>query len=80
MWTTFYNFIYLFSAMLGLCCCVQAFFSSGGEQGLMSSGWASHCAGLSKCYRAQTVGAEASVVVTFGLQRLPLLGPGGQAQ
>ena len=55
------------------------FFSSGGEQGLISGGWASHCGGLS-CCRAQTVGAQASVAATPGLQQLPLLGSGGQAQ
>ena len=30
----FFNFIYLFLAVLGLCCCTRAF-SSCGEQGLL---------------------------------------------
>ena len=32
----FYKFIYLFLAVLGLCCCTQAF-SSCGEQGLLTA-------------------------------------------
>ena len=31
----FYSFIYSFLAVLGLCCCTRAFFSSCGERGLL---------------------------------------------
>ena len=43
-------FSYLFLAVLGLCCCAQAF-SSCGEQGLLCSccTQASHCGGFSRC-------------------------------
>ena len=44
----FIDFIYLFLAALGLCCCAQAF-SSCGERGLLSLAWASHGRGFSCC-------------------------------
>ena len=50
----FFNFVYLFLAALGLCCCARAF-SSCGE-------WASHCGDFS-CCRARALGVQASVVV-----------------
>ena len=48
-------FIYLFLAVLGLRCCVQAF-SSCSEQGLLCScsAWASHCGGFC-CCRAEAL-------------------------
>ena len=51
-------FIYLFMAVLGLCCCVRAFSSCGAR--------ASHCSGFS-CCGAQALDARASVVVARGL-------------
>ena len=46
----FFNFIYLFLAVLGLHCCTQTF-SSCNDQGLLPScsAWASHCGGFSCC-------------------------------
>ena len=35
MAVTYFLFIYLFLAVLGLCCCARAFSSCGGEQGLL---------------------------------------------
>ena len=48
--TSFYLFIYLFLAVLGLHSCVQAF-SSWSEGRLLSScgAWASHCGDFSCC-------------------------------
>ena len=66
-------FLYLFLAVLGLCCCVQAF-SSCGQQGLLSSCYlqASRCGGFS-C-GAQALGSTGFrscsmwiLVVTHGL-------------
>ena len=56
-------FIYLYLAVLGLRCCVQAF-SSCGEWGatLRCSARASYCHGFC-CCRAPALGARASVVV-----------------
>ena len=58
---------YLFLAVLGLCCCVQAF-SSCSEQELLSScnAQAFHC-GESSCCRAQAVGEWVSVVTVHKL-------------
>ena len=66
---------YLFLAVLGLCCCTQAF-SSCGEQGatLRCGARASHCSGFS-CCRAWALGMGASVVVARGLSSC-----GAQAQ
>ena len=58
---------YLFLTVLGLHCCVQVF-SNCNEQGQLSS-----CSALASCcsvfsyWRAQAVGAQASVVVVHGL-------------
>ena len=77
---SFYKFIYLFLAGLGLCCCVQAF-SSCGEQGLLFIvvhgiliAVASLVAG------ARALSTRASVVVAHGLQKLWLAGSIAQAQ
>ena len=71
-WLFFLNkfiyFIYLFLAVLGLCCCVWTF-SSCGERGLLF--FAVHgllIAVTSLCCRARALGARASVVVACGLQ------------
>ena len=62
----FIYFIYLFLAVLGLCCCVRAS-SSCRERGLLFFVvQASHCGGLSHC-GAWAVGTRASVVVAHGL-------------
>ena len=50
----FFNFIYLFLAVLGLCCWMQAF-SSWHRLELPSSMQASHCSGFS-CCRAWALG------------------------
>ena len=48
--------IYLFMAVLGLHCCVQAFSSCSQRDVLSSCGvWAAHCGGFS-CGRARTLG------------------------
>ena len=63
-----YFFIYLFLAVLGLCCCMRAF-SSCGEWGLLSVAvhrLLSHCGGFS-CCGAWALGMRASVVVAHGL-------------
>ena len=61
------KFIYLFLAVLGLRCCVWAFYSCGEQQLLFHcSTQASHCGGFS-CCGAQTLGARISVVVAHGL-------------
>ena len=62
-----YTLLYLFSAVLSLPCCPQAF-SGCGEWGLFfsCSAPASHCCGFS-CCGAQAVGTRASVVVTHRL-------------
>ena len=68
-------FIYLFLAVSGLRCCMQAF-SSCSERGatLCCSAQASHCSGFS-CCGARALGTRASVVVTCGLSSC-----GAQAQ
>ena len=53
-------FIYLFLAVLGLCCCAQAFSSCGTT--LHCGARASHCGDFS-CCGAQALGVWASVVV-----------------
>ena len=59
--------IYLFLAVLGLCCCARAFSSCGkGGATLRCSARASHCGGFS-CCRALALGMQASVVVARGL-------------
>ena len=68
----FNYFIYLFLAVLGLCCCTRAF-SSCGER-VHCGARASHCGGFS-CCGAWALGAWASVVVarkisSCGLQAL----------
>ena len=70
-----YKFIYLFLAVLGLCCCTRAF-SSCGERGatLRCSARASHCGGLSHC-RARALGVRASAVVARGLSSRGLRAP-----
>ena len=62
-----YLSIYLFLAVLGLCCCTQAF-SSCGEPGatLCCGALTSHCGGFA-CCGARALGAWASVVVAHGL-------------
>ena len=79
----FFNnfFISLFLAVLGLCCCAIFFFSSCGEQGLLSSCgvWASHWGGFS-CCRARALGARASVAVVRGLRSCSSRGSRAQAQ
>ena len=59
--------VYLFLAVLDLCCCTWAF-SSCREWGLLSSchARASPCGGFS-CYRAQALGPGASVVTALRL-------------
>ena len=58
--------IYLFLAVLDLCCCAWAF-SSCGEPGYSSlQRQASHCGGFS-CCGARALGTWASVVVAYGL-------------
>ena len=49
--------IYLFLAVLGLCCCARAF-SSCSERGLLFIVRASHCGGFS-CCGAQALGTRA---------------------
>ena len=63
----FFNCIYLFMAVLDLCCC-EDLFSSCGEWGLLSSCsvQASHCGGFS-CCRPLTLGHAGSAVVVPGL-------------
>ena len=62
-----YSFLIYFLAVLGLCCCAQAF-SSCGERGatLHCGAGASHCGGFS-CCGARALGVWASVVVACGL-------------
>ena len=61
------KFIYLFLAVLGLCCCAGAFSSCGKQGATLRCGvQASHCGGFS-CCRARALGAWASVVVAHGL-------------
>ena len=59
----FHFFIYLFMAVLGLCCCEDSL-PSCGAQGLLSSCrvQASHCGGFS-CCRSLTLGHAGSAVV-----------------
>ena len=71
-WKMFYlvlfkiYFLYLFLAVLGLCCDVQAF-SSCGEWGILCcEAQASHCGGFS-CFRAWGSRSVTSVVVAQGL-------------
>ena len=65
MWVIGFLKIYLFSATLGLHCCMQAF-SSCSKWGLLSSccAQASHCGGFS-CCRAQALGVMGSVAVVL---------------
>ena len=75
----FNNFIYLFLAVLGLCCYTQAL-SSCGEQGYSSySAQASRAGGFSRC-GAQALGTRTLVVAALvlssaahGLQRTGLV-------
>ena len=62
-----YIFISLFLAVLGLCCCVQAF-SHWGEWGLLSrcGMWASPCGGFS-CCKAKNSSGVGSIVVAHRL-------------
>ena len=61
------NFIYLFLAVLGLCCCV-VFFSSGSKQRLLSSyAQAFHCGGFS-CFRAWALGHTGCNSCSHGLR------------
>ena len=61
------NFIYLFLAVLGLCCCV-VFFSSGSKQRLLSSyAQASHCGGFS-CFGAWALGLMGFRSCSHGLR------------
>ena len=60
-------FIYLFLAVLGLCCCAQAF-SSCGKQGLVFIAVHGFLIAVSSlCCRAWVIGTWASVVVARGL-------------
>ena len=66
------NFLfYLRNFLVALCLrgCLQVFFSSCGEQELLSSCsmWASHC-GRFSCCRAWALGAQASVLAALGLR------------
>ena len=73
----FNNFIYLFLAVLGLCCYTQAL-SSCGEQGYSSySAQASRAGGFSRC-GAQALGTQASVAAARGLQQSMVLLNQGQ--
>ena len=65
-----YLFIYIYLAVLDLCCCVQAF-SSCREQELLSSCCvqACHCGGFS-CCGAQALGCMGSVILACGLSTL----------
>ena len=58
-----YSFVYLCMAVLGLCCCTQAFSSSHEQRLLCCGAWASHCGGFS-C-RSQALGAQASVAAAL---------------
>ena len=62
-----FTYLYLFLAVLSLCCCTQAFPSSG-KRGLLSScgGWASHCSGFSCCW-ARPRGTRAQLLWHMGL-------------
>ena len=62
-----YIFISLFLAVLGLCCCVQAF-SHWGEWGLLSGCgmWSSPCGGFS-CCKAENSRGVGSIVVAHQL-------------
>ena len=63
----FFNvFIYLFLAVLGLCCCAQAF-SSCGEWGLLFIVVRGLLMAVASCCRAWALGARASVVVACRL-------------
>ena len=59
------QFVYLFLAALGICCCTRTFSSCGVQ--------ASHCSGFSFC-RAQALGAWASVAAVHGLVALQDVG------
>ena len=62
----FKDLFILFLAVLGLCCCMRAYYSCRG-QGLLSScdTEASHCSGVS-C-EARALGVQVSVVAAHGL-------------
>ena len=62
----FYLFIYLFLAVLGLCCCMWLSLVAVSGATLRCGAQASHCGGFS-CCGARTVGSQASVVVAHGL-------------
>ena len=62
-----HKYIYLFLALLGLRCCVQAF-SGQGERGLLFVAVRGLLIAVaSLCCGAQALGARASVVVAHGL-------------
>ena len=65
----FYNFFkkfYLFLAVLGLCCCAQAF-SSCGKRGLLFVAVLRLLIAVASRCRAWALGVQASVVVACGL-------------
>ena len=63
----FYNlFIYLFLAVLGLCCCAQAS-SSCGERGLLFVAVHGLFIVVASCCGARALGVQASVLVARGL-------------
>ena len=59
-------YLCLFLAVLGLCCCVQAFSSCGERELIFVVVRGLLIAAASRC-RARAVGAQASVVVACGL-------------
>ena len=59
------KFIYIFLAVLGLCCCTQAF-SSCGEQGLLFVSVHGHLIAIASLVMSQALGMRASVVVARG--------------
>ena len=65
--TYMFSFFFFILAVLGFCCCMQAF-SSCGERGLLFLAVArdSHCGGFS-CCGAWALGAWASVAAAHGL-------------
>ena len=62
----FIYFIYLFLAVLGLCCCVRAF-SSCGEQGLLFVAVRGLLIAVASRCGVQALGTRASVVAAHGL-------------
>ena len=67
IWSLIYLLTYLFLAVLGLCCCTQAF-SSCSKWGLLSKcmAWASHCSSFS-CCRAWALEHKLSCFLTCGI-------------